>query len=194
MKEIYKEIFLIENFLDELEHNSLLEIIEKSDEKLWHGVNINRIKEKYKNDPDLSEYMVEKRNDFWDDKILKINDEILWKSLTEKINKFFDYKYDINPVYAIQRQQPGTNLRVHFDQGDNPDLIKAVIIYLNDDYNGGELFFPDYNFEIKPPSKSMIMFPGTENYMHGVKEVLPGSTRYVLPSFGFKKEGSNESY
>jgi len=194
MNEVYPNIFIIENFLTEEEHSYVISLINKSEESLWNNTTVKQIKEKYKNNLEEMQMALESRNQFWDDKIFKINDEQFWKSLTKKVNDFFDNKYEINPMYAIQRQQPNTFLKIHFDQGNNPDLEKAVIIYLNDNYNGGELFFPDHNFEIKPPAKSMIIFPGTENYMHGVKEVLDGPTRYVMPSFGFKKNASNTSY
>jgi hypothetical protein len=194
MNEVYPNIFIIENFLTEEEHSYVMSLIIKSEENSWQNTTIKEIKKKYKNNLDQMQIALESRNEFWDDKIFKINDEQFWKSLTKKVNDFFENKYEVNPMYAIQRQQPNTFLKIHFDQGNNPDLEKAVIIYLNDNYNGGELFFPDHNFEIKPPAKSMIIFPGTEDYMHGVKEVLDGPTRYVMPSFGFKKNASSTSY
>ena len=53
----------------------------------------------------------------------------------------------------------------------------ANILYLNDDYEGGELFFPDFKFEIKPKSGMLISFPGNTHYLHGVKKTN-GNTRY----------------
>jgi hypothetical protein len=194
MNEVYPNIFIIENFLTEEEHSYVMSLIIKSEENSWQNTTIKEIEKKYENNLDQMKIALESRNEFWDDKIFKINDEQCWKSLTKKVNDFFENKYEVNPMYAIQRQQPNTFLKIHFDQGNNPDLEKAVIIYLNDNYNGGELFFPDHNFEIKPPAKSMIIFPGTEDYMHGVKEVLDGPTRYVMPSFGFKKNANSTSY
>ena len=194
MNEVYPNIFIIENFLTEEEHSYVMSLITESEYNSWENTTIKEIEKKYKNNLEQMQQALESRNEFWDDKIFKIHDEQFWKSLTEKVNNFFENKYEINPMYAIQRQQPNTFLKIHFDQGNNPDLEKAVIIYLNDDYNGGELFFPDHNFEIKPPARSMIIFPGTEDYMHGVKEVLDGPTRYVMPSFGFKKNANSTSY
>lgn len=194
MKEIYKDVFLIEEFITKEEQDYLFSIINNTSEDIWLQTHTGHIVGKHPDDAESAQKALENRNTFWDDKVLNIPDEEFWQMLTERVNKFFDYKYDINPMSVIQRQQPGTILAVHFDQGDNPDLEKAVIIYLNDDFNGGELFFPEHNFQIKPPARSMIMFPGTEDYMHGVKDILPGPIRYVLPSFGFKKKGSIDAY
>ncbi len=57
------------------------------------------------------------------------------------------------------------------------------IIYLNDDYEGGELYFPQHNgFEIKPKKGTMLIFSGTIDNMHGIKEVTRG-TRYTHVTF-----------
>jgi hypothetical protein len=57
------------------------------------------------------------------------------------------------------------------------------IIYLNDDYQGGELYFPQHNsFQIKPKKGTMLIFSGTIDNMHGIKEVT-GGTRYTHVTF-----------
>jgi predicted 2-oxoglutarate/Fe(II)-dependent dioxygenase YbiX len=56
------------------------------------------------------------------------------------------------------------------------------IIYLNDDYEGGEIFFPKYNIHMKPKPGTLIFFPSTNMYAHGVTEVIDG-VRYTSPHF-----------
>lgn len=58
----------------------------------------------------------------------------------------------------------------------------ASVIYLNDDYTGGEIHFPDHGLSIKPEKRSAYFFPGDLNYKHGVKEITSGS-RYTIPAF-----------
>jgi hypothetical protein len=58
----------------------------------------------------------------------------------------------------------------------------AALTYLNDDYEGGEIYFPDYDLEIKPLPGELIFFPGTQHYIHGVREVVSGN-RYALMTF-----------
>lgn len=54
---------------------------------------------------------------------------------------------------------------------------------MNDDYEGGELYFPQHNgFEIKPKRGTMLIFSGTIDNMHGIKEVTSG-TRYTHVTF-----------
>lgn len=57
------------------------------------------------------------------------------------------------------------------------------IIYLNDDYEGGELHFPQYNnFKIKPKKGTMLIFSGNIDNMHGIKKIIKG-TRYTHVTF-----------
>ena len=82
--------------------------------------------------------------------------------------------------------QEGVELKAHTDQDTDPSIRYAAILYLNDDYVDGELFFPINGLEFKPEPGTMLIFPGNAEYNHGVKHVGPGPIRYVL--VGFIKE------
>jgi predicted 2-oxoglutarate/Fe(II)-dependent dioxygenase YbiX len=56
------------------------------------------------------------------------------------------------------------------------------ILYLNGDYEGGNLFFRDHGIEFKPTPYSFITFPGGIENVHGVTEITKG-TRYTMVSF-----------
>lgn len=58
----------------------------------------------------------------------------------------------------------------------------ATLLYINEDYDGGELYFPERNIYIKPKSKMLIMFPGNNYYLHGVSENKK-SNRFNLSYF-----------
>ena len=61
-------------------------------------------------------------------------------------------------------------------------LEYGALCYLNDQYEGGEIFFPDHSTIIKPDVNELIFFPGTSYYMHGVREVTSGN-RLVVQNF-----------
>jgi hypothetical protein len=61
------------------------------------------------------------------------------------------------------------------------------ILYLNNDYEGGTLYFPDHEIEFKPRANSFIVFPGGVENVHGVSEITSG-TRYTMVSFWDYKE------
>lgn len=58
----------------------------------------------------------------------------------------------------------------------------GTVFYLNDDYEGGELFFPLQDIKFKPKPRAAYFFPGDKNYIHGVTKVTSG-TRYTAPFF-----------
>lgn len=61
---------------------------------------------------------------------------------------------------------------------DNDEF--TAIIYLNDNYEGGELNFPSLDMSIKPTKGSLIFWPG---YLtHSVSPVTSG-IRYTMPMF-----------
>jgi Rps23 Pro-64 3,4-dihydroxylase Tpa1-like proline 4-hydroxylase len=81
----------------------------------------------------------------------------------------------------LARWDVGTKLTLHVDDlGYVTDNHLPTLVYLNDDYEGGELSFATHDITIKPKKGDLIMFPGNLHYAHEVLEVLSG-TRYTLP-------------
>lgn len=77
----------------------------------------------------------------------------------------------------------------HSDNSDfdgNPSSFQinkyVGILYLNGNYEGGTLYFPEHDIEFKPTPYSFIVFPGGVENIHGVKEITEG-TRYTMVSF-----------
>ena len=55
------------------------------------------------------------------------------------------------------------------------------LLYLNDDYDGGELYFPEHDFKIKPEPGMLVSFPGNWYNRHGI---MPASDfRYAINVF-----------
>jgi hypothetical protein len=46
-------------------------------------------------------------------------------------------------------------------------LKYSCILFLNDDFTNGNLVFPALEAEIKPERNKLVIFPSTENYVHG---------------------------
>jgi hypothetical protein len=193
--EVAENIFLINNFLKEEECLSINKIINDSSEEDWNTHYMNGViglaERKYgRSDIDnlLKEGLIE-ITDHWVDKNLSLPFEIS-DNISKKIRKIFEFSDSLNfdGVGTIQRQYAGAPLIEHVDNHSDPLIEYAVIIYVNDDYVDGELFFSRLNFSIKPKKYSMIIFPSGENYLHGVKPPGEGPLRYVLPSFVKRNE------
>ena len=58
----------------------------------------------------------------------------------------------------------------------------GCVLYLNDEFEEGEIRFPQFNREIKIEAGMLAFFPGDIHHAHGVKEVKNG-TRYTLNTF-----------
>ena len=79
----------------------------------------------------------------------------------------------------IREWAAGSGMGPHCDNYDgHTTLAFSMIVYLNDDYDGGEIEFPNHGISLKPQEGSLIIFPSTEPYLHKVNEVLYGK-RYT---------------
>jgi Rps23 Pro-64 3,4-dihydroxylase Tpa1-like proline 4-hydroxylase len=72
-------------------------------------------------------------------------------------------------------------LPAHSDHGISSRVLSALL-YLNDDYEGGDINFPHAGVKIKPEAGSIIFFPSNFVYVHEVAAVTKG-TRYSLPNW-----------
>ena len=89
----------------------------------------------------------------------------------------------------IVRWVNGYELRPHADK-EEPDGSPhpfpwrdfGTVIYLNDDFEGGQIHWPNKGIEWKPVKGSLAIFPGTVEFLHGVRNV-PNGVRYTIPSF-----------
>ena len=122
----------------------------------------------------------------WKDKNFNIKDHVIYRPTYDKINSLVllsDNSLELSGFATIQRMQPGVELKSHTDQHTDPSIRYATIAYINDDYEGGSLFFQKLGIEIKPKKGTLLFFPGTEEYEHGVRPVGEGPIRYVTVGF-----------
>lgn len=66
------------------------------------------------------------------------------------------------------------------------DRDVSVLIYLNDDYEGGELTFNRLNYSYHPTVGDLVLFPSTNLYLHEAQPVTRG-TKYALVSWSSLK-------
>jgi hypothetical protein len=59
------------------------------------------------------------------------------------------------------------------------DRDLSVVFFLNDDFTGGELVFPQLELSIRPQAGTLVCFPSDHNFIHGVNPVASGH-RYTL--------------
>ena len=99
-----------------------------------------------------------------------------------KVNSFTDPHVDIIEN-TPGPQIPGKIEPEYPDWRNSWDGYLACNVYLNDDYEGGEVYFPEKdNFTIKPKANSLIMWPGNKYFIHGISKTLKNN-RYVYGVF-----------
>jgi hypothetical protein len=92
----------------------------------------------------------------------------------------------VNPIYVFKAfgscWLPGTRGDLHIDaQGPEPFIEWSTIIYLNDEFDGGDIYFPNQDFIYSPKKYSAVFFPsaGSEN-IHGITTVTSGIRHTAL--------------
>jgi predicted 2-oxoglutarate/Fe(II)-dependent dioxygenase YbiX len=73
----------------------------------------------------------------------------------------------------------GGHLPAHQDQGISSRVLSSVM-YLNDNYDGGEIEFVNSGIKLKPEAGSIIFFPSNFLYVHEVYPITEGY-RYSMP-------------
>ena len=106
-------------------------------------------------------------------------------SISDKIISYFENAQSQTPIKNIRRLKKGEYMDIHID-GGYPNVKKKIVfgiaIYLNDNFDGGELNYPDLNISIKPKACNMVIHES--HIAHKVLTVNSG-VRYSLTAFIF---------
>jgi hypothetical protein len=84
-----------------------------------------------------------------------------------------------NTAYIVTRYLKGQFFVELTDSTEEFPRKVSAILYLNDNYSGGEISFPHLDISIKPEAGTLITFPGNKHYIHEVKKVTSG-TRFTM--------------
>jgi hypothetical protein len=194
-EEVTEDILWVKDFLKRDELDFVLKVIGQASQEDWEVEYMGNLKnfclEKFGRD-DVDNLVKEGKFEItqnWVDKNLNINhhpeQRVFYNRLSEMVNKS-DPELMLSGLATIQRMQKGVELKSHTDQHTDPSIRYATIIYINDEYKDGELFFPKLDISLRPKPGDMLFFPGDEKHEHGVKHVGEGPIRYVI--VGFIKE------
>jgi hypothetical protein len=79
----------------------------------------------------------------------------------------------------VKYEGSGTHFKIHADHGPTYVATISVVVYLNDDYEGGELWFPRFDLKYKPKAGDVVVFPSTYIYEHASEDMISG-TKYSV--------------
>lgn len=192
-KVFHEHVLFIEDFITKEELETILKIIEITPEEDWmieYTKNLARFcMEKFGRD-DVDNLVAEGKFEItqgWADKNLNITSEPISITLQGRLGKLLelaDPSLELAGFGTLQRMQAGVELKSHTDQHTDPSIRYAAILYINDDYKDGTLFFKNKeNSDMRPKPGTLLIFPGNEEYEHGVRFVGEGPIRYVTVGF-----------
>jgi hypothetical protein len=170
VNKISKDIYEIEDFITIEEQALVLDFASSLKEEDWWSIPNEEHSEEYK----LSFFYGKQYNKEMPLFFIEINKKV-W-NLFES-DSFFGR-------LSFQRYLKEAAIREHRDYWlyDLPYHIRyGVCLYYNDNYDGGELFYPELDIVHKPKARSLVMHGG--NILHTNLPVTSDSQRYFSTAF-----------
>ena len=176
MIKLTKDIFLFTNLFEDLDKIFLN--LTKLDWKMWGRNN---------NDPNyrIGEIGTLNNNEYLFSQIKFAAQKCLDDYMLElSIDKGL-YYHDQQGLYIRKWDFPMAGMSAHrdytYDDSGNVKSVEYTLCgYLNDDYEGGLIEFPEHGISLKPPAGSAIIFPSKE--LHLVTDLV-NRHRYMWSSF-----------
>jgi hypothetical protein len=190
-KRITKDIVVYEGFLDAETSAKIVKVLDKHAESgsiAWMPISFY---ESYSSILPLDN----------DEEVVSLGlSSTIFSDIEKAISVAIASVHDLDPKiickigYHTQKWEPGAWARKHSDNTDHDGNSGAFtrsryagFLYLNDDFEGGVLGFPDQNIKIKPQVGMLAVFDGGFNNMHEVSLITKG-TRYTIGSFWDDRE------
>ena len=111
-------------------------------------------------------------------------------AISDRILSCFNNAQSHTKITNVRRLKDGEFMHPHKD-GGYPDskqtIVFGIAIYLNDDFTGGELNYPDLNISINPKRSSILIHDA--KLLHQVLPVKSGS-RYSITTFIFGEDST----
>jgi len=96
-------------------------------------------------------------------------------------NLTLDYQEAVNFV----RYGQGQHFGVHSDHGFSYVCTVSTVMYLNDGYKGGGLWFPYLNYTYQPQEGDVVLFPSNFLYSHAALPVEEGIKYSAVTMFDY---------
>lgn len=117
---------------------------------------------------------------------------ICHRAFVERVEPYFGVSIESWEYPGLLYYSPGGRYGVHADAENSftgpdgkltwrrmHDRDISLIIYLNDEFTGGSLYFPDLQRRVIPAPGLLVAFPSTHEFRHGVEPTESGE-RFVL--------------
>ena len=188
MQKIYidENIFYIEDFLSEESFSSFSKMCVEYDNNFEYKEDFFKNRGAF----DMDSFpMPESYEKAWSEFTSKMqylfNNDIHHLGKIKALYKFNKYDADSNNgELCFGRHSDDHGYRSERQKGepDQPAIFFGSNYYINDNYEGGEIFYPKKNISIKPKRNSLVCHPGSKEYEHEVTQIF-NADKYTIPCF-----------
>lgn len=186
MTSIFPGGYLFDIF-DQVECQSLIESASKIN--LWKTAAITRYENQNDGKFSLISQIDKSKRDCERIHLADLNysrNEIFFECIDRIKNKIFpilinDYNMDFSIISEteIVRYGVGGIFIPHVDSNKlKPYRAFTVILYLNDDFDGGQTSFPEINYSVEPSVGRVLIFPS--HMLHGGESVTRGEKHIIV--------------
>ena len=109
--------------------------------------------------------------------------------VTNVINPFYEFEVKDSELPQLLHYGVDGHYMPHCDgeslwkpPGNEPliwrkstDRDLSTVLFLNDDFEGGDFVFPEFRVRVRPEPGMLVCFPSTHEYLHGVEPVTKGT-------------------
>lgn len=108
----------------------------------------------------------------------------------------FPVEPEFSTLHNYVYWETGKEMLPHYDNVPGEHLhpvMYGCVLYLNDNFTGGQLWYPNLGVEYTPVAGELIIHPGHREYSHGIRKVTEG-IRISAASFITQKDESDDEY
>jgi hypothetical protein len=182
---VYKNVFSLE---DSKRYINTLESNLSQDKKYnWSEAQVTNSTTPIKKARDCVDFKYKQENlglrDEHNSELIDLHQEI-YEKLKYCVDDYASY-WGINVTYYeafnfVKYEGEGSHFNIHADHGPAYNCTVSAVIYINDDYEGGELKFPRLdNLVYKPSIGDIVLCPSNYIYEHASLPIKSG-TKYCV--------------
>jgi hypothetical protein len=120
----------------------------------------------------------------------------IWQDVYDvKFPAVEDYRRDHNimdlkywEAFNFIKYGPGQHFQEHHDHGFSYNCTVSLVAYINDDYEGGELYFRLQGLNLKPKAGDLFIFPSNYMYPHRAMPVHSGTKYSIVTMLDYNKK------
>ena len=145
---------------------------------------------------DCSDFKFKKTDIQQDSDPASIALQALWQDVYDaQFHAVEDYRAQHNimdlkywEAFNFIKYGPGQHFQEHHDHGFSYNCTVSLVAYVNDDYEGGELYFRLQNLTVKPEAGDLFIFPSNFMYPHRAMPVHSGTKYSIVTMLDYNKK------